>query len=398
MFIFEPFYCEKHSEMYNLVRFIVLSVIQQKWAGNMRDLDYNATLEKLFTPSIVATLTKIHEGKGILPLASVTGQDTLEKLNEIAKTRDAGASCRLEGIKVTEKHLRELLEGKEKANTDADKAVLAYRSVLETIDNSYSTLRISPAIILQLHSDLFRYSSEVKSIGKWRGGDRARAASYGQTSFMPQDGPARYHGIATDLVSAPDVPAMMRELCNAYNNALKDNVYSPLLASIIFLLDFICIHPFDMGTGEMARLLAILMFDKTGFTVGRYISIDAEIEATQDEYFESMKESAKGWDQADNDYTPFVEYMLGVILRCYDELSERTSALSVRGSNEKTIRHYFQSIDEPVSKIEILEANPMMSQKTLERILQKMQKEHSIEKVGAARATRYQRVVRQIPM
>ena len=51
-----------------------------------------------------------------------------------------------------------------------------------------------------------------------------------------------------------------------------------------------------------------------------------------------------------------------------------------------------------MSKIEILEANPMMSQKTLERILQKMQKEHSIEKVGAARATRYQRVVRQIPM
>ena len=53
----------------------------------MRDLDYNATLQKLFTPSIVATLTQIHEGKGILPIASVTGQDTLEKLNEIAKTR-----------------------------------------------------------------------------------------------------------------------------------------------------------------------------------------------------------------------------------------------------------------------------------------------------------------------
>lgn len=92
----------------------------------------------------------------------------------------------------------------------------------------------------------------------------------------------------------------------------------------------------------------------------------------------------RGWETGDNDYTPFVEYMLGVILKCYDELTERTSALSVRGSNEKTIRQYFQSIEEPVSKIEILEANPMMSQKTLERILQKMQKEHSIEKVGAA--------------
>ena len=364
----------------------------------MRDLDYDSTLQKLFTPGIVATLTQIHEGKGILPIASVTGHDTLEKLNEIAKTRDAGASCRLEGIKVTEKHLRELLDGKERANSDADKAVLGYRSVLETIDNSYSTLRISPAIILQLHSDLFRYADDVKSVGKWRGGGRARAASYGQTSFMPSDGPVKYHGIRTDLVSAPDVPAMMRELCNAYNNALRDKVYSPLLASIIFLLDFICIYPFDDGTGRMSRLLASLMFDKIDFTVGRYVSIDSELEATQDEYFGTMKASAEGWETGDNDYTPFVEYMLGVILKCYGELTERTSALSVRGSNEKTIRQYFQSIEEPVSKIEILEANPMMSQKTLERILQKMQKEHSIEKVGAARATRYQRVVRQIPM
>ena len=345
----------------------------------MRDLDYDSTLQKLFTPGIVATLTQIHEGKGILPIASVTGHDTLEKLNEIAKTRDAGASCRLEGIKVTEKHLRELLDGKERANSDADKAVLGYRSVLETIDNSYSTLRISPAIILQLHSDLFRYADDVKSVGKWRGGDRARAASYGQTSFMPSDGPVKYHGIRTDLVSAPDV-------------LLSGNETG------LLLLDFICIYPFDDGTGRMSRLLASLMFDKIDFTVGRYVSIDSELEATQDEYFGTMKASAEGWETGDNDYTPFVEYMLGVILKCYDELTERTSALSVRGSNEKTIRQYFQSIEEPVSKIEILEANPMMSQKTLERILQKMQKEHSIEKVGAARATRYQRVVRQIPM
>lgn len=146
--------------------FTNLSVIRGKRPDDTRDLDYDSTLQKLFTPGIVATLTQIHEGKGILPIASVTGHDTLEKLNEIAKTRDAGASCRLEGIKVTEKHLRELLDGKERANSDADKAVLGYRSVLETIDNSYSTLRISPAIILQLHSDLFRYADDVKSVGK----------------------------------------------------------------------------------------------------------------------------------------------------------------------------------------------------------------------------------------
>lgn len=364
----------------------------------MRDLNYDSSLEELFTPAIVSTLTKIHEGKGILPIIEITGHDTLEKLNEIAKVRDTGASCRLEGYKVTEKHLRALLDGKEDPESDADNAVLGYRSVLESIDTGYANLRLSPAIILQLHGNLFRYSRSVRNAGKWRGGDKARAASYGQTSMRSDNVERKYHGIPVDMIAAPDVPAQMRELCNAYNNAVRDEVYSPLLASLIFILDFICIQPFDEGTGEMSRLLASLMLDKTGFTVGRFVSINAEIEESQDEYFDAMRRSADNWASGDNDYRPFVEYMLEVILRCYGELAERSSALSMRGSNEKTIRRYFQATDQPVTKIEILEANPMMSQKTLERILQKMQKEHSIEKVGAARATKYQRVVRQIPM
>lgn len=36
------------------------------------------------------------------------------------------------------------------------------------------------------------------------------------------------------------------------------------------------------------------MFDKIDFTVGRYVSIDSELEATQDEYFGTMKASAEG--------------------------------------------------------------------------------------------------------
>ncbi len=364
----------------------------------MRELTYDTTLQKLFTPSMVATLTKIHEGKGILPIASVTGHDTLDKLNEIAKTRSTGASCRLEGIKITEKHLRELLEDRAKTQSDTDNVVMGYRYVLETIDKTFNILRISPAIILQLHGDLFRFSNNVRNAGKWRGGDRARAMSYGQSPYVQPESPKRYHGIRTDMVDATDIPTQMRELCNAYNNAVRDETYSPLLVSILFILDFVCIQPFEQGTGQMARLLSLLMFNKNDFTVGRYISIDAEIEASQDTYFAALKESAKDWATGENDYLPFVEYMLNVLLKCYEELGERTSALSVRGSNEKTIRRYFQSIDEPVSKIEILEANPMMSQKTLERILQKMQREHSIDKVGAARATKYQRIVRQVPL
>lgn len=363
----------------------------------MHEFNYNETLEKLFTPTIAASVSKIHEGKGILPLATVTGQNTLEKLNEIAKTQSAGASSRIEGIKITEKHLRELMDKKVRDLNSNDRAVLGYRYALETIDQTYGILRVSPAIILQLHDDLFHYSPDCRQAGKWRGGDRMLASHYEHQDDSKQ-GAKRFHGVRTDSVDADDVPAVMRGLCNAYNTAIREGVYSPLIISIVFVLDFICIYPFDVGMGRMARLIALLLFNKNDFTIGRYISIDSEIERTKDAYFAAIKQSAKGWKDGTNDYMPFIEYMLGVVNNCYGQLTGRTSALSVRGTNEKTIRRYFQTIEEPVSKIEILEANPTMSQKTLERILQKMQREGSIERVGAARATRYQRIVNEIPI
>ncbi len=364
----------------------------------MHVFNYTSTLEKLFTPKISSQLAKIHEGKGVLPIATVTGQNTLEKLNEIAKTQSAGASSRIEGVKITEKHLRELVDKKVRELNENDRAVLGYRYVLETVDQTYNILRVSPAIILQLHDDMFRYMSDVKTAGKWRGGDRVLAMQYGESSIVPEEGPKRFHGVRTDSIAPSEIPAKMRELCNAYSSAIREDVYSPLLISILFMLDFICIFPFEIGTGRMARLVFLLMLNKNDFTIGRYISVDAEIERTKDEYFAAIKASAKGWADNENDYLPFVEYMLRVVGNCYGQLTGRTSALSVRGSNEKTIRRYFQTIETPVSKIEILEANPTMSQKTLERILQKMQKEGSIERVGAARATKYQRIVHEIPL
>lgn len=53
---------------------------------------------------------------------------------------------------------------------------------------------------------------------------------------------------------------------------------------------------------------------------------------------------------------------------------------------------YFNSLLGSASKGEILEDNPTVSQRTTERILQKLQAEGFIEKVGAARATRYRKV------
>lgn len=84
--------------------------------------------------------------------------------------------------------------------------------------------------------------------------------------------------------------------------------------------------------------------------------------------------------------------MLGVITSCYKELDGRFSVVAKPSGNEEAVRAFFNTLVGSAKKREILDALPDMSQRTLERILSKLQHEGVIEKVGAARSTAYRRV------
>ncbi len=161
------------------------------------------------------------------------------------------------------------------------------------------------------------------------------------------------------------------------------------LMSLMFVFDFVSIHPFNDGNGRMSRLMTLLLLYRNGYTVGKYISIEAEIEKTKGTYYDSFHASSAGWGEGESDYVPFVTYMLGVIAACYATLDSRMALLSTNGSNEDALRTYFDTLLPSASKREVMDANPEMSQRTVERILQKLQDEGYIEKTGAARATRY---------
>lgn len=46
----------------------------------------------------------------------------------------------------------------------------------------------------------------------------------------------------------------------------------------MFILDFLCIHPFNDGNGRMSRLLTLLLLYRAGYIVGKYISLEMLIE------------------------------------------------------------------------------------------------------------------------
>jgi Fic family protein len=51
-------------------------------------------------------------------------------------------------------------------------------------------------------------------------------------------------------VPAFQTPEAMENLCNEFSNAIERAEYDPLLLIPMFIIDFLCIHPFNDGNGR----------------------------------------------------------------------------------------------------------------------------------------------------
>jgi hypothetical protein len=161
--------------------------------------------------------------------------------------------------------------------------------------------------------------------------------------------------------------------------------------SLVFVFDFVSIHPFNDGNGRMSRLLTLLLTYHSGYDVGKYVSIEAEIERTKATYYEALAASSADWAEGENDYVPFATCVLGVMGACYRDLDERVALLSTGAKGEDVLRAYFASLAGTAAKRQIMDDNPTLSRRTAELVLQKLQAEGVVEKVGAAMAMVYRR-------
>lgn len=81
----------------------------------------------------------------------------------------------------------------------------------------------------------------------------------------------------------------------------------------------------------MSRLLTLLLLYKCGYEVGKYISIEKQIEKTKDVYYDVLQKIDYGWHEEENDVTPFIKYNLKMILASYIEFEERVGVMDNSG-------------------------------------------------------------------
>ena len=325
----------------------------------MKTFNFKAVYSQLLTPEIVFRLTQLHEYKGRLNRLLETDAAALSEIKETAALQTVAASNRMEGITVAEDRLKKLILNKTNPQTDGEKKVAGYRDVLTSISANYDFLPPAPSTILQLHRDLYKFS------GKTVGGN------YKGTAGEP---------CAESLAS----------LCNAFEQALQDPVLDPLLLIPIFILDFLCIHPFNDGNGRMSRLLTLLLLYRSGYIVGKYISIEKLISDTKETYYETLQASSYNWHEGTNDYAPFVTYMLGVLVAAYRDFESRIELLTTKGlSKPDRVREIIKNHLGKITKSEIMAKCPDISQITVQRALADLLKSGEIIKLSGGRYTSY---------
>ena len=345
----------------------------------MRDFNFKAEYKKLLTPEVVAYLTQIHEYKGQQNLFIETKADELSDLLEVAKIQSTEASNCIEGIVTTNERLKKIVREKTIPRNRSEKEIAGYRDVLATIHESHDFIPPKPSIILQLHRDLYKYSGKPIG-GSFKNSD----------NVIAEELPDGQQIVRFEPVPAWETPETIATLCNAFEAAMQDAELDPLLLIPIFILDFLCIHPFRDGNGRMSRLLSLLLLYKNGFDAGKYVSFEEQINNYKAYYYEALRQSSVGWEAGENSYFLFVENFLSTLYMCYKELDKRFAVVHGKKVTKKArVEATVLNNLTPISKAEICKILPDVSPTTVEAVLGAMVKTGSIKRIGAGRAARY---------
>ncbi|MCD8156780.1 MAG: Fic family protein, partial [Clostridiales bacterium] len=303
---------------------------------------------------------------------------------EIAKIQSTEASNKIEGIVTTNTRMRQLVEEKTTPRNRDESEIMGYRDVLNAIHESHDFIPVRPTYILQLHRDLMKraglsYGGHFKNVQNYINETRPDGTQV--TRFTP--------------IAPYETEAAVETICDSYKRTLAMETVDPLILISAFICDFLCIHPFNDGNGRMSRLLTLLLLYQNGYEVGKYVSIEKKIENTKDIYYDALERANYGWHEEKNDPTPFIHYMLKVILACYTEFEERVGILEktgVRSSAYDVVKAYISGKVGKFTSAEVIASCPSIGRSAALSAIKRLVEEKEIIKMGTGRSTCYVRM------
>ena len=347
----------------------------------MRSFNYSVIREQKWDSEILGLVAAIYKEAGKQELFVKQRPEELNRLVEIAKIQSTEASNAIEGIVTTSTRIRELVNEKTTPRNRDEQEIAGYRDVLNIIHENFDVIPITKNYILQLHKILYSHMNNPLA---------------GRTKSVQNYISATYPDGSTKILFTPlapyETPEALERICEEYNRIIGNLELEPLIAIPIFIHDFLCIHPFNDGNGRMSRLLTTLLLYRSGFYVGKYISLEAKIAKNKDLYYEALAAAQVGWHEGKEDVIPFVKYILGTILATYKDFEERMTIIEPKLSALEMVRKASENKIGRFNKQDIRELCSILSDSSIEAALRKLVAYGELQKEGKGKSTCYFRV------
>ncbi len=347
----------------------------------MRAFNYSKYREQKWDSEVLGLVAAIYKEAGKQELYLKQRPDELEKLVEIARIQSTESSNAIEGIVTTDTRIRQLVAEKIAPRNRSEQEIAGYRDALSVIHESFDAIPVTRNYILQLHKILYSHTNNPLA---------------GQTKNVQNYISATYPDGHAEILFTPlppfETPDALDRICEEYDRVIGNLELEPLIAISVFVHDFLCIHPFNDGNGRMSRLLTTLLLYRSGFQVGRYVSLEAKIAKNKDLYYEALGASQHGWHAGDDDAVPFIKYLLGTILAAYRDFADRFALVEQKRSALETVRLATQQKLGRFTKQDVRDLCPALSLSSVEGALRHLVANGELRREGKGKNTKYLRI------
>ena len=265
----------------------------------MKSFNYSFLREGGFSNNVLSLFISIEKTKAVMLKNAETYPRVFEKIQDIASLQSVKYSNEIDGIYITDTKLESLLYKGLSSNNYKDGLLIGYSNVLENIYTNSERNQFNTNYIREYHHILYSLT------------DSDNGGSYKEEDKMLleilEDSSKR---VIFNPISSENTAQAMEQLIDAYKVARDDEHIPKLLLIPCVILDFLLIYPFDDGNERISRLLSLFLLYKNDYNIGKYVSLEKQINRSKSEYYESIRLSSINWHENKSDYNPFIKNLL----------------------------------------------------------------------------------------
>ena len=332
--------------------------------------------------NIIKTLCKINEYKGEQIIYKKQSKNMVSTTTEEAITKFV-YDTHIDNFMGGEENLIKLINNEITPQSREEIAVVEFRDVIKTVNSAYEDIKINSQTILELHGYLHRYS--LVRGGRYRNED---------INFYNMERNNLVENIQTNsnLNMEECLEKEVEYICDTYYKLIEEDKIQELIIIAAFIRDFISISPFKEDNIKMAKILTLLLLNKSGYEVGRFTSLGKLYDDSNQSLFRELISTKDDFESESNDIKKWVEYFLSFVEKSYEDLSDEMNlAVNKKETKTRRIEKIINSTLGYFTKDDIRNQCPDIPEPTINRVFNNLRKSGKIEVVAKGRSAKWKK-------